>query len=174
MIQKWSRYTILEQFFDFPRKGFLVRELSRDTKIAATAVRIHIKSLLAEGLIHKNTNGLYPTFSAAQESPLFKILKVQNIVLRLTQSGLIDFLEKTLYPSCIVLFGSASRGEDTENSDIDLFIQAKQVPLETRKFEKAFNRKINVLFEQNITKLPSELVNNLANGIVVYGYLTVA
>ncbi len=39
------------------------------------------------------------------------------------------------------------------------------------KFEEAINRKINLLFEPKISNLSKELKNNLANGIVLSGYL---
>jgi predicted nucleotidyltransferase len=173
MIQKYSRYKVLQQFFDFPRKAFLIRELSRNTKLSVPSVRLHVKALLAEGLIIRDKNGLYPSFRAARDNSLFKLLKAQNAVLRLHQTGSIGTIEKAAYPSCIVLFGSASRGEDTEESDIDLFVQAKRMKLDLSKFEKALNRKINVLFEPDLKTISPELLNNLANGIVVYGYLKV-
>ena len=163
----------MQQFFDFPRKAFLIRELSRNTKLSVPSVRLHVKALLAEGLIVKDKNGLYPSFRAVRESPLFKLLKAQNVVLMLYQSGVLSVVEKTAYPSCIVLFGSASRGDDTEESDIDFFVQAKRIKLDLSKFEKALNRKINVLYEPDMKTISPELLNNLANGIVVYGYLKV-
>lgn len=163
----------MQQFFDFPRKAFLIRELSRNTKLAQTAVRVNLKALLAEGLITKDKNGLYPSFRAVRDNSLFKLLKAQNIILRLYQTGVLEVIEKAVYPSCIVLFGSASRGEDTEESDIDLFVQSKQMKLDLSKFEKALNRKINILFEPDLKTISPELLNNLANGIVVYGYLKV-
>ncbi|PIN76149.1 hypothetical protein COV18_00860 [Candidatus Woesearchaeota archaeon CG10_big_fil_rev_8_21_14_0_10_37_12] len=174
MIQKWSRYRVLEQFFDYPRKSFLIRELSRNTKLAATAIRLHLNALMADGLIKKEKEGLYPSFKAEKESKFFKLLKAQNIVFRLNQSGLVEYLEKTTYPTCIVLFGSASRGENTETSDIDLFIQSKKVSVDLNKFEKKINRKINILFESDIKTISDELLNNISNGIILYGYLQVA
>ncbi len=173
MIQKYSRYKVLQQFFDFPQKPFLLRELSRYTKLSVPSVRLHVKALIAEGLITKDKTGLYPSFRALRESPLFKLLKIQNIILRLYQTGLLNTIEKTTYPSCIVLFGSASRGEDNKESDIDLFVQTKRMKIDLSKFEKNFNRKINLLFEPDLKTLSPELLNNLANGIVVYGYLKV-
>ena len=173
MIQKYSRYSVLQQFFDFSRKAFFIRELSRNTKLSVPSVRIHIKALLVEGLITKDKNGLYPAFRAVRDHPLFKLLKAQNMVLRLYQTGVLTVVEKAVYPSCIVLFGSASRGEDTEESDIDLFVQAKRMNLDLSKFEKALNRKINLLFEPDLKTISQELLNNLANGNVVYGYLKV-
>lgn len=173
MIQKYSRYKILQKFFDLPRKAFLVRELSRNTKLAVPSVRLHLKALLGEGLIIKDKAGLYPSFKALRENMFFKLLKSQNIIFRLHQTGIVNLIEKTAYPTCIVLFGSASRGEDNEDSDIDLFVQSKQIKLDLGRFEKQLNRKINVLFEPDIKSLGPELINNLANGTVLYGYLKV-
>lgn len=174
MIQKWSRYRVLQQFFDFPRKAFFIRELSRNTKLAQTAIRVNLKGLFAEGLIRTDKSGLYHSFRADRGSKLFRLLKSQNIVLRLYQTGVLGVFEKVAYPSCIVLFGSAVLGEDTEESDIDLFVQTKRMTLDLSKFEKALHRKINLLFEPDLKTISPELLNNLANGIVVYGYLKVA
>ena len=163
----------MEQFFDFPRKTFLIREISRNTKLAQTAIRVNLKDLLAEGLITKDNSGLYTGFRAGRDNPSFKLLKSQNTVLRMYQTGVLGMIEKAAYPSCIVIFGSASRGEDTEESDIDLFVQAKRIPLELSKFERKMNRKINILFEPDLKTISPELVNNIANGIILYGYLKV-
>ncbi len=174
MIQKYSRYLVLEQFFDFPRKTFLVRELSRKINLSQPSVNLHLKALIREKLIVKQANHPYPVFKAVRENSFFKLLKTQNVVLRLYQTDFLEYLEKELYPACIVLFGSASRGEDTETSDIDLFVQAKQEQLSLNKWEKVLNRKINILFETDTKSLGPELLNNLANGTVLYGYLKVA
>lgn len=163
----------MQQFFDYPRKPFLIRELSRNAKLAHTAVRLHLKALLSEGLIRKEKGGLYPSFKAAKEDSLFKLLKAQNTALRLYSSGLLNAVEKAAYPTCVVLFGSASRGEDTENSDIDLFVQAKSGGIDLSKFEVVLKRKINLFFEPDLKMLSPELLNNIINGSVLYGYLKV-
>lgn len=173
MIQKWSRYRLLEQFFDLPRKPYFIRELSRKCRLAQTAIRIHLRALQEEELIIKDKSSIYASYKALRDSSLFKLLKTQNIVMRIYQCGLIQFLEKRLYPGCIVLFGSASRGEDTEESDIDLFVQSSQTSLDLHKFERELNRGINILYEPQLKELSPELLNNIANGIVVYGYLKV-
>ena len=163
----------MQEFFDCPRKQFLIRELSRNTKLAQTAVRLHLKALLSEGLIKKEKAGLYPSFEAVRENPMFKLLKSQNIILRLNSAGALGAVEKAFYPTCVVLFGSASRGEDTEKSDIDLFVQAKSGGIDLSKFEAVLNRKINLLFEPKLKALSPELLNNIINGTLLYGYLKV-
>lgn len=74
-------------------------------------------------------------------------------------------------PDAIFLFGSASRGEDKENSDIDIYVKLKSSGINTESFEKQLRRKINILFEENFKELSPELKNNIVNGIKLKGYL---
>jgi|SRR3989344_973416 len=173
MIQNYSRYKLLQEFFDFPKKDFQIRELSRRIKLAQISVTNHLKSLLRENLITKEKKYIYPSFRANINNEIFKLLKKQNLLFRIKTLGLTDFLEEKFKPNCIILFGSASRGEDTENSDVDLFIQSKELDLNLIKYEKLLNRKINLLFEPNIKNLNKELLNNLINGEKLYGYFMV-
>jgi predicted nucleotidyltransferase len=73
----------------------------------------------------------------------------------------------------LVLFGSCARGEDIETSDLDLLVVAKEKEVDLKKFESALKRKISLHFEENVSQIPKELLNNIINGIVVFGYLTV-
>ena len=74
-------------------------------------------------------------------------------------------------PDVIILFGSASKGEDIEESDLDLFIQAPEKKLSLEKYEKLLNRGITLFFEENFSRLSNELKNNILNGIVLRGYI---
>ena len=173
MIQKYSRYRILQEFFDFPRKDFQMRELSRRAKIAQPSVTAHLKELARENFIVKEKKGIYPTFRANRDSELFKMYKKFDITFRINKSGLLNYIYDNCIPNAIILFGSASKGEDIEESDIDLFIQAKEKKLDLRKYELLFNRKITLFFEENFAKLNAELKNNILNGIVLKGYIKV-
>ena len=173
MLQNYNRYRILQEFFDFPTKGFLIRELSRRTKIAQPSVINHVKALLEEDLIIKEEAKPYPLFKANRENERFKILKTFNLILRMNSYGLLDYIWDNTFPNVIVLFGSASKGEDIESSDIDLFVQAREKKLNLSKFEKMLNRKISLFFKEDFSKLNDELKNNIINGIKLKGYLKV-
>tara|TARA_Y100000294_G_C8370448_1_gene262505 strand:+ start:317 stop:508 length:192 start_codon:yes stop_codon:yes gene_type:complete len=60
-----------------------------------------------------------------------------------------------------------------DKKKIDLFVKSRRQEFDTGKTEKQLNRKINFLFETEARKLSKELQNNLANGIVVYGFFEV-
>jgi len=173
MIQKYSRYRILQEFFDFPRKNFQMREVSRRTKITQPSVINHLKALVKEELITKEKKGTYPTFSANRDNEFFKLYKKIDLILRIKQSGLLDYIYDSCVPNCIILFGSASKGEDIEESDIDLFIQSTEKKLELNKYEKMLNRKIILFFEENFPRINTELKNNILNGIILKGYIKI-
>lgn len=169
MIQKYSRYKILELFFKCPKKIFHIREISRLSKLAAPSVRIHLDELIKENLVLKLKEGLYGGYKA-DINKNFKLLKQQNTVLILNL-GCVKYIEDEIMPKSIVLYGSASIGEDDEESDIDLFIESKEIDLDLSKFEKILNRKIHLFFKENFKDLSKELKNNIINGIVLSGFL---
>lgn len=170
---KDNKKKIIELFFEFPLKNFYLREISRKTKIAITSVKKYVEELIRERLILKVDKGIYPTFKSNRESDsgTFRFYKKLNTIEKLQVSGLLDFLEDECGPKCIILFGSASRGEDVEGSDIDLFIQSSEKKSNLLRFEKKLGREINLFFESNFSKINKELKNNLLNGIVLRGYL---
>lgn len=173
MLQNYSRYIVLQEFFDFPRKNFQMRELSRRARLAQPSVINHLKALQKGGMILKEEKGIYATFRANRESEDFKLLKKQNLLWRIHKCGIISVLDEKLKPNSMILFGSASRGEDTETSDIDIFVQTKEKEMNLKKYERILNRKISLFFEPEFGNLGKELKNNIINGTVIYGYLKV-
>jgi predicted nucleotidyltransferase len=173
MLQKYSKYNVLQEFFDSPRKNFQMRAISRIIKLAQPSVSNYLKELTKEKLILKQKTGLYPIYIANRENELFKLYKKLNLIQRIQTSGLLSHVYDSCIPDCIILFGSASIGEDIEESDIDLFIQSRTEKINLTKFEKKLKRKINLFFEEDFVKLSKELKNNILNGIILRGYIKV-
>jgi len=72
-----------------------------------------------------------------------------------------------------VLFGSYSRGEDDEGSDIDLaVINGKEAAIDLSEYERELDREINVQ-ETRLEEAGENFKTTLANGIVLTGYLEV-
>jgi predicted nucleotidyltransferase len=177
MWKKYNGYKVVKLFFDdpLPDGGFGLREISRKTKIASKSVKIYLDYLIMEGVIRKNKNRLTgnPVYYGNRDSEIFKLYKKLDLVSRVQESGLLDYLYDKLMPDVIVLFGSGVRGEDIRGSDIDLFFQCNDSRLDLIKFEKKLNRKINIFFAKDFRKLSKELKNNINNGIILKGYLKV-
>ena len=74
-------------------------------------------------------------------------------------------------PDVIILFGSASKGEDVKGSDIDLYLQCRERKLNISRYEKEVKRGISLFFEKNFDTLSEELKRNIVNGDKLRGYL---
>ena len=150
-----------------------MRELSRITRIAPPSTANHLKALLKEGFVVKDKKGLYPIFKANRESERYKLYKKANIMLRIADCGLLQYLYDICLPDVIILFGSCSKGEDIENSDIDIYLQCGKKNLDLSGYESALSRKISVFYSKGLLTLSDELRSNIANGIILKGYMEI-
>ena len=173
MIQNYGKYRVLEIFLDSPTKNFQVREISRIIKLGQPSVTNYLKDLVEEEFIIKENKGIYPSFKSNRENELFKLYKKFDIVLKISSSGLLDYLKDNCLPNSIILFGSASKGEDIEGSDIDIFLECKEKKLNLEKYEKFLKRGISLFFREDFNKLNNELKNNILNGVILNGYIRV-
>ena len=178
MLQKNNKYKILRIFFEDPSPngiGFQLREISRKVTIAPTSVKKYLNELEKEDLIIKKKHRIhgYPVYYANKDNENFKFLKKIDNIMKIKESRLLDYLSEYCMPDVIILFGSASLGEDLKESDIDLFLMSKEEKLNLEKFEKILNRKINIFFSEDFRKLSKELKNNIINGVILKGYLRV-
>lgn len=172
MLQNYNRYGILQVFFDEPLKAFHLREISRITNLGLPSVRNHVLALKKEGFVIEGKD-IYATYMANRNDERYKLYKRADMLLRVNECGLVKFLVDTFLPNAIVLFGSGSRGEDGSTSDLDILVVAKEQKVGLKKFEQQLKRKISIYFEPDLSSMSKELLNNMANGILLYGYLKV-
>lgn len=176
MLKKDNLSRVLELFFNDPMPsqiGFQLREISRKISLAPKSVKNYLKELEKQGLIIKKLHRIhnYPVYYANFDDEYFRYLKKLNTLRAIKESGLLDYLDEKCMPGSIILFGSASRGEDTKESDIDIFLQCSEKKLDLVKYEKKLNRKISLFFEKNSGNLSKELKKNIINGDRLKGYL---
>ena len=175
MLQKCSIWKVAGIFFNEPTKNHYLIEISKKSKLAHTSVKKHLlllKSLLIiEESIEEKGNRKYPLYKANLENKAYKAYKKIYNIIQIRESKLSDFLKDKLMPKSIVLFGSYAKGEDIEDSDIDVFVECKKEEIDISNFEKYLNRTIQLHFKEDFKKYSKELKNNIVNGIVLEGYL---
>jgi len=172
MIGKNNTYRILRLFFRYPTRHFQLREISRQIGLSLPAVISHVQSLEREKLVKRERVGIYDSFRANMENETYKLYKKLDTLLVLQKEVVPYIVKECSYPTAIVLFGSASKGEDVEESDIDLLILAKEKSIDVSIWEEKLNRRFNILFlDENEIKQTKEkeFLNNLVNGITLYG-----
>ena len=170
MIEKSTIQRVLAIFFDYPAREFYLRELSRELKLAMHTVISTTDILAKERLIIKTKGkALTKVIANRENSDFIKYKRVYNLE-RIYDSNLTDFLISSYNnPKMIILFGSYSKGEDTEKSDIDVAIlTSKRISLDIKKYEKELKRGISI-HEIDLSKVSSEFKANLQNGIVLEG-----
>ena len=177
MLQKCSIFDVAGVFFNEPTKDHYLIEISRKANLAHTSVKKYLKILKNKNIIkqriEKRGSRNFPFFMANINTKEYKEHKKIYNLIKIRQSKLIVYLKDKIMPRSIVLFGSYFKGEDIEDSDIDVFIEANEEILDLSTFEKKLKRKIQLHFKENFNKYPKELKNNIINGIVLHGYLEV-
>lgn len=130
-------------------KSFFDKEVAQRTKISRGATNKALRDLAKSRLVIKEKRGRMNFYQASTANPILKEFKVlRNVILLLP---LIKRLKKT--SEKIILFGSASRGENYKDSDVDLFILAHD-----KERIKEIIKKLKVKFLQLIIKTPTEFV----------------
>lgn len=168
MEHKCSYDRVLEIFFKEPSKIHFIKEISKKISLAHTSVRNHIKEIEKNGLIIKKQAKPFNGFISNRESERFLFEKqIYNLhsLFEVKMELILKFA-----PRAIILFGSYQKGEDLEESDIDLLVIGKvKKELILEEYEKELERKIHITFIDEMVNLEKNLRDNIKTGWILYG-----
>ncbi len=172
MIEKSTTQKVLEIFLENPSREFYLRELSRLLKLSMPTIISATDALSKEKLVNKVKGKALTKVAANRENPDFTRYKRLNNLEKIYVSGIVDYLSQEYnHPKAIILFGSYSRGDDIEKSDIDIaIVTSKNLRLNAEKYAKILKKEVSI-HEVNLSKVSKEFKINLANGIVLEGSL---
>lgn len=152
------------------------RQIAKLLKVSPTAVAKSLNNLKKDEIIKIKKSGTMNLnlIELNRDSPkTIAIKRIENFKLVYT-SGLADFLADKFPGSSVILFGSFSRGEDIERSDIDIaVIGSKGKTLDLAEFEAFFEKRINVQFYEDLNKINKNLKASILNGIILIGFVEV-
>ena len=175
MKRKDIKQTIREYFFVNPAAKLRVRETERTLKLSLPSVIRYCNELEKEGILAIAKTGNVNFYTANRASEKYLLEKKLYNIKKICDSGLIECLRQELSNPAIVLFGSFAKGEDAEESDIDLYIETpskKKVNIE--KFENILKRGIQIFQHKNLNEMSNpHLANNIINGITLNNYIEV-
>jgi len=158
---------IFEAIASKPNTYFSLRELARLCDLSPAGTLKILKGLVSRKLIVKEKD----KYLANTDNPEFVYTKRALNLYNILVSGLIGFIKGRTEHQALVLFGSFARGEDNENSDIDLLVvSSHKKELDLSKFEKKLKKHISQHI-LDLTTAKREFKNNIVNGIVLDGYL---
>lgn len=131
------------------KQSFFDKEVAQKAKISRGATNKALRALANSELVMKEKRGRMNFYQANINNPVLKEFKVlRNVIL------LFPLVKKLgMVSEKIILFGSASRGENYKDSDIDVFVLTHD-----KEITKEIAKKSKLKLLQLIIKTPIELV----------------
>tara|TARA_Y100000310_G_scaffold327446_1_gene393813 strand:- start:2281 stop:2769 length:489 start_codon:yes stop_codon:yes gene_type:complete len=152
----------LTPFFEDCYRRINVREYAKIQNISPPTASTTLKHYQKENLLKKSTFKNYIFFHANQSK---EFIDLSRIYWSIKLKPVLDQIE-TLDPT-IILFGSLSKAETTEKSDIDLAIFS---PIKSKVPKSLKNREIQAHHYKSIKDIKNkELLNNILNGYILKG-----
>lgn len=139
---------IIDLLADYPNQRFFTKEIAGKLKISLGGAHNSLKLLVKEKMIFIEKKGNMKFFQINLHNPQVKQLRVAVAIEKL--SKLIQKVKN--YSKEIILFGSASRGEQTAESDLDLFILTHDF----QKVREIINKEQKKLPVNVVIKTPNE------------------
>jgi predicted nucleotidyltransferase len=175
---------IVQWFFSYPLLPISLSNLSKELSISKKTANQIVTKLIKEKFLIKEELGKTWRIICNQKHIYNFTRKISfnlNLVYQLLYEGKLIYEIYNLVgnPKAIVLFGSYRKGDDTENSDIDIAIEVLgEKGLKIVNFgnieQLGYRKNINLnlhIFSRN--KIDLNLFSNIANGIVLDGFLEV-
>ena len=173
-----SVFKVADFIFNEPNRSFHIRMLENETGLSTTAVKASIQKLESCKIVNVESTRLTTNVKAKTDSDSYTFYKRIFNLYKLQRYGFVERIRKMYKPEAIVLFGSFSRGEDVEGSDVDILVITPNRKTEgldklADNMENVLKRKLDIKVLPSLAKSESEFKNAVANGIILYGYLRV-
>jgi predicted nucleotidyltransferase len=175
MERKDVKLAMKRYFLSNPTAKLRVREIERELGLPLPSVIRYCRELEEEGILSREKTGSVTFYTADRTNERYLLEKKLHNIRRIHESGLIDYLRKELGNPPIILFGSYARGEDVEESDIDIYVESpSKKELDMGNFEKSLERRIQIFRHSSLGEIGnSHMANNIANGITLNSYVEV-
>lgn len=133
---------VLDFLIEHPVRNFTEVEIKKSVKISRSGINYALRDLVDTGFLSRDKRGKIYFYSLNRRDPIVKQIKILKIIMQI--DGLLKSLKKI--SSKIILFGSSSRGENTFDSDIDLFTVSHNENFIKKEIEKyRFKREIQII-----------------------------
>lgn len=170
--------SILYWFFAYPEVKITLTELSRKLGISKKTASKVVTDLAKENfLIIEQIGKSWRIFCNIQHAYNIAYKIGYNLSLVYNSGIIAEIYKKIGNPKAIILFGSYRKGDDIGTSDLDIAVEIlgnedlKIIPLGTLS-QLGFRKNVPVnlhVFSRN--KIDLNLFSNIANGIVLDGFL---
>ena len=166
-----------ELFYNHPTKHWHFEQLLHEAGLSRAQTNEWIQKLRQENIITRiKPRGKMPYYVANYEHPHYQNSKRLYALQKLHESGLMDYLVSLDKAEAVILFGSFSRWDWYDSSDIDIFVYGGTDKVYVGKFGSILKREIQVFSgknEHDLTQMGPTLLRNIIKGITIKGTLPV-
>ncbi len=170
---------IMVWFFAFQDTDFTLNELCKNLEIAKTTANIVVSKFERMGFLTCHVLGKVWRIRAKPTHVFFVTHKIPFNLKSVYESGVLEWVNNNIPDArAIILFGSYRKGDDTEKSDVDIAVEVLRdsepeiINLQIAQMGYRKNVPLNIqVFSRN--KIDLNLFANIANGIILHGFLEV-
>jgi len=171
---------VLHWFFSYPLKSIGLNDLAVAVSISKTTAKKIVEKFILIDFLKREILGKVWRISCNVDHPYNQTIKIPYNLSMIYQSGILEHVfEQVSNPRAVVLFGSYRKGDDTDESDIDIAVEIfgdEDVEITQTGVVSELGYRKNVpvnlhIFTRN--KIDLNLFSNIANGIVLSGFLEV-
>lgn len=167
--------TASQKILDFlsknPRSSFYSAQIAMETRLSKGGTNQALHQMAKEGLLRAEKKGRMIFYNANPKSAIVKQYKILKNV-----SMLEPVIEKAKeFSERIVLFGSCAQGEDTEESDVDIFVVSgsEEKVRNLILWQSRLKRKIQIIIKSpqeyiSFDKKEPVLYNEIKKGIILW------
>jgi predicted nucleotidyltransferase len=150
----------LAPFFEDCYRQISVREYAKLTKVSPPTASTTLKRYEKEGLLLLEKKGIYYYFRA-NRTDLF--VDFARIYWKLKLRPFVSYILPQAKYGTIVLFGSTSKGENTFESDLDVYVDVPKKEINISVYEGKLRRRIELHFAEESRN--ENLMRNIEKGI---------
>lgn len=164
---------ILELFFNMPTKHWHFEGILKKSGVSRSKANKWLDKFVKEKLIKRiKPRGVMPYYVGNYENPAYQNRKKVYALEKFYKSGFLDHLVRLPKAKTVLIFGSFSRWDWHEGSDIDLFIYGDDEGFEQATYRQKLHREIQVFTARTIEdlkKFGTGLIQNIISGHLVKG-----
>ncbi len=175
-----SREKVIAWFFAYPSSEVSLTNLTKQVGISKTHASRVVSELVNERFLKLEVLGKIWRIKSNFKHKYFRTKRIAHNLSQIGESNILEAINNIIPNySSVVLFGSYRKGDDNEDSDIDIAVEVKNKKsleiIELGKIKKFGYRK-NVIVNLHIfnrSNIDINLFSNISNGIVLDGFLEV-
>ncbi len=176
LYQKITQLSVLKLFFDQPHSSYYLRESARILHMDPMTVSRALTLFVDDEILIKTKEKNQILYRANLENPACRYLKISYNLSWLHKKKLVDFLQNTMKTvTSVLLFGSYAKGENDENSDVDILVISLSEKKPTAELARLLKRDVNLIsftpseWSQQAKTNRAFYLDVILDGVVLFG-----